>query len=110
MSRERALVLIEQAAAGGETKIMGLNTLGSVYVHSVSSVMNLTQTLQEIETLSVSERIDLVQAIWDSIADTQVYPDLTTAQKQTLDQRIADTEADPSNVLTWREVRESIQD
>lgn len=70
--------------------------------------MNLAQTLQEIETLSVSERIDLVQAIWDSIADAQVYPDLTAAQQQNLDWRIADTDTNPEKVLAWNEVRQSI--
>lgn len=67
--------------------------------------MNLTQTLQEIEALTVNERIDLVQAIWDSIADAQVYPDLTIEQQQELDRRIADSEADLDNVLTWGEIR-----
>nr|WP_309224568.1 addiction module protein [Halomicronema sp. CCY15110] len=51
----------------------------------------------------------LVQAIWDSIAAEQTYPDLTDAQKQALDQRIEDTDTDPDNILTWDEVRASIK-
>jgi len=71
--------------------------------------MDIAATLNEITALSVEERIQLVQAIWDSIAAEQTYPDLTTAQKQALDQRIEDTEANPDNVMTWDEVRASIK-
>ncbi|WP_416212324.1 addiction module protein [Nostoc sp. DedQUE09] len=42
--------------------------------------MDITATLNEIATLSVEDRIRIVQAIWDSIAAEQVYPDLTDAQ------------------------------
>ena len=62
--------------------------------------MNITATLNEIKALSIDDRIMLVQAIWDSIAAEQVAPDLTEAQKQELDRRIADGEANPNNVLT----------
>ena len=60
--------------------------------------MNITATLNEIATLSIEERIDLVQAIWDSIAAEQIYPDLTETQKQELDRRIEDSEANPDNI------------
>ena len=66
--------------------------------------MNITATLNEIKALSIDDRIMLVQAIWDSIAAEQVAPDLTEAQKQELDRRIADGEANPNNVLTWSQM------
>ena len=71
--------------------------------------MDIAATLNEITALSVEERIQLVQAIWDSIAAEQTYPDLTEAQKQAIDQRIEDTDTDPENVTTWDEVRASIK-
>ncbi|MBP0017880.1 MAG: addiction module protein [Cyanobacteria bacterium SBLK] len=71
--------------------------------------MNITATLNEIATLSIEERIDLVQAIWDGIAAEQIYPDLTETQKQELDRRIEDSEANPENVMTWEEIKASIQ-
>jgi putative addiction module component (TIGR02574 family) len=70
--------------------------------------MDITATLNEIATLSVEDRIRLVQAIWDSIAAEQVYPDLTDAQKQELDRRTADYNSNPDNVLTWEEIKASI--
>jgi len=71
--------------------------------------MNITATLNEIASLSIEERIRLVQAIWDSIADEQAYPDLTETQKRELDHRIDDYEINPDNVMTWEEIKGSIQ-
>jgi putative addiction module component (TIGR02574 family) len=71
--------------------------------------MDITATLKEITALSVSDRIRLVQAIWDTIADEQVYTNLTTAQQQELDRRIADYDANPDDVLTWEEIKTSIK-
>jgi putative addiction module component (TIGR02574 family) len=71
--------------------------------------MDITATLKEITALSIEDRIDLVQAIWDSIAAEQAYPDLTEAQQEELDRRIADREANPDNVLTWKEIKASLK-
>ncbi len=58
-----------------------------------------------IDRLSVAERITLAQEIWDSIAAEQALPDLTAAQKEELDRRIADLDVHPENVLTWDEIK-----
>ena len=71
--------------------------------------MDMTTTLEQILTLDVSERIRLVQAILESIAAEQVDSDLTESQKQELDRRIDDYEANPDNVLTWEEIKASIK-
>jgi putative addiction module component (TIGR02574 family) len=71
--------------------------------------MNITATLKEIASLSIEDRINLVQAIWDGIASDRDYPDLTEAQKQELDNRIDDYEINPVNVMTWDEIKASIK-
>ena len=71
--------------------------------------MDITATLNKIATLKVEDRIRLVQAIWDSIAAEQAYPELTDEEKQELDNRIAESDADSDNVMTWQEVRNSIR-
>jgi putative addiction module component (TIGR02574 family) len=58
-----------------------------------------------IDRLSVAERIALVQEIWDSIAAGDAVPDLTDDQKRELDRRITELDANPSNVLTWEEIK-----
>lgn len=71
--------------------------------------MDITATLNEITALSIKDRISLVQAIWDSIAAEQAYPDLTEPQKRELDRRIDDYEMNPDNVLTWEEIKASVR-
>jgi putative addiction module component (TIGR02574 family) len=80
-----------------------------VHLSTPPAVMDISATLNEIASLTVEERIHIVQAIWDSIAAEQAYPDLTEAQKQELDRRIEDAEANPDDVLTWAEVKASIK-
>jgi putative addiction module component (TIGR02574 family) len=71
--------------------------------------MDITATLNEIVALSIEDRINLVQAIWNSIATDQAYTDLTDMQNQELDRRIADSESNPDNVMTWQEIKASIK-
>jgi putative addiction module component (TIGR02574 family) len=71
--------------------------------------MDITATLNEIEALSIEERINLVQAIWDGIAEDRACADLTDMQKQELDRRIADSDNNPENVMTWEEIKASIK-
>ncbi|MDJ0845245.1 addiction module protein [Crocosphaera sp.] len=70
--------------------------------------MNITKTINEINALNIEERLLIVQAIWDSIAEEQVYPDLNEEQKKELDSRIEDFESNLDNVLTWEEIKTSI--
>jgi putative addiction module component (TIGR02574 family) len=69
-----------------------------------------TPTLEEILKLSVSERIQLVEDIWDSIVFSPESLPLTDAQKAELGRRLADYRANPSAGRTWEEVRESLED
>jgi putative addiction module component (TIGR02574 family) len=71
--------------------------------------MDITHTLNQIIALDIQDRIRLVQAILESIAADQVDPDLTESQKQELDRRIDDYEANPDNVLTWEEIKASVK-
>ncbi|MFM7406370.1 MAG: addiction module protein [Cuspidothrix sp.] len=71
--------------------------------------MDISATLNEIKALSIADRIRIVQDILESIAAEQVYPDLTTAQKQELDSRITDYKENPDNVMKWEEIKASIR-
>jgi len=48
---------------------------------SVYTWLMNTQLLNQARELSVEERIELVEAIWDSIAASNAAPPLTEAQK-----------------------------
>ena len=67
--------------------------------------MDLSPTLAEIVSLSVDERIRLAEAIWDSIATEPGQLELTEAQQQELERRLAAHTASLENVARWEEVK-----
>ena len=59
----------------------------------------------DLFSLSIPERIQLVEDIWDSIA---VHPEkvaLTPDIKDELDKRLEDHEQHPDDISSWDEVR-----
>lgn len=65
--------------------------------------------LEEILRLSVEERIQLVEAIWDSIAEHPEALPVTDAQRRELDRRLADHLRDPQATRPWSQVRDSLR-
>jgi putative addiction module component (TIGR02574 family) len=57
-----------------------------------------------IDRLSVSERIALVQEIWDSIAQEVEQTPLTEAQRQEVNRRLAAHRANPGAAIPWEQV------
>ena len=64
-----------------------------------------THLLQQASVLNVDEQIELVEAIWDGIVSRGAAPSLTEAQKRELDRRLADYLANPTDVVSWSEVK-----
>ena len=58
----------------------------------------------EILELPVAERMRLVEAIWDSISAAPESLPLTRWQREELDRRLAEYEADPASGSTLEEV------
>ena len=69
--------------------------------------MSPTQ-LEEILSLSVEERIQLVEAVWDSIAQHTESLPVTEAQRKELDRRLDDHQRDPQAARPWSQVRDSL--
>ena len=67
--------------------------------------MSVSLKSLDIDRLSVAERLNLVEELWDSIA---AATPLTDAQCAELDRRLADHEANPDDVVSWEEVQSSI--
>ncbi len=69
----------------------------------------MRKQLEEILKLSVEERIIMVEAIWDSIADDTLNKESISPEHLRLveESRIA-YEADPSTAMTWEEAKEKI--
>lgn len=67
--------------------------------------MSVKQELvAEILALPVAERVRLVEAIWDSICAVPEALPLTEWQKEELDRRLAEFEANPDEGSTLEEV------
>ena len=65
-----------------------------------------TPATAEYMKLSVSERIQLVEDIWDSIAAEAPHTvGLSQAQKTELHRRVAAHRADPSTAVPWDQAR-----
>jgi putative addiction module component (TIGR02574 family) len=60
--------------------------------------------LEEILKLPIDERLRLVEAIWQSIAAHPSAVPVTQAHRAAIDERLADHERNPGDVLTRDEV------
>jgi len=64
---------------------------------------------EEILKLTVPERIQLVEDIWDTICECPEALPLTKEQEEELQRRLEAYHRDPSAVTPWSVVRERIQ-
>ena len=71
--------------------------------------MSKNISISELVDLSVAERIELVQDLWDSIAAVPDEVKLTEAQKQELDRRLQEYHKNPAAGSAWEEVKASIR-
>jgi putative addiction module component (TIGR02574 family) len=62
----------------------------------------------EISQLSISERIQLAEDLWDSILDRQAEVQLNPAQQQELDRRFDRHRQDPTAGSTWETVKQRL--
>jgi putative addiction module component (TIGR02574 family) len=58
-----------------------------------------------IDRLSVGDRIQLVEEIWESILDDSETMELPQSHRDELDRRLEAREANPQGGSTWDEVR-----
>jgi putative addiction module component (TIGR02574 family) len=61
--------------------------------------------LSAIKALPVDEKLRIVEDIWESITEELDNSELDDDMKAELDRRIADYDADPSNVVPWDVVK-----
>jgi putative addiction module component (TIGR02574 family) len=72
-------------------------------------MIDLEQTLAELSLLPVSDRLRVVESLWDSIpADSPVA--IPPEQRAELDRRIAAHERSPEDVLTWDQVLDGLRE
>jgi len=64
--------------------------------------------LADILELSLDERLELVTAIWDSIAEVPAAVSLSDEQRRMLDERLDDLAKHPNAGSPWPEVKARI--
>jgi len=62
-----------------------------------------------VDRLSVAERMQLIQEIWESLVPELEREPITEAQRQELDRRLEALKANPNNVVPWEEVEARAQ-
>jgi putative addiction module component (TIGR02574 family) len=65
--------------------------------------------LAEAAKLSLAERIELVEAIWDTIAANPASLPIPQAHREELDRRLKDLAGDPDAGSPWEEVRTRLE-
>ena len=68
----------------------------------------MTLSEREIETLSVEERLSLIERVWDSLSQTSTHIPLTDSQREELDRRIAELELEGPAAIPWEDLLDEI--
>jgi putative addiction module component (TIGR02574 family) len=61
-----------------------------------------------LDRLTRDERLALVQELWDTIAAEASGTFLTDVQRQELEQRVAEDDASPDDVVPWAQVKAEV--
>jgi putative addiction module component (TIGR02574 family) len=69
----------------------------------------MSTQLSEILQLTVAERIQLAEDIWDSVAAFPEALPLTDAQKEELDRRLQAYGEKPSEGISWDELKDRLR-
>ena len=62
----------------------------------------------DIQKLSIPERLDLLEQIWESLTSENAVPELTAVQRLEIDRRLEAYDAEPSSGRSWAEARERL--
>jgi putative addiction module component (TIGR02574 family) len=65
----------------------------------------MNSRLQDFERLTIAERIQLVEDLWDSISGADEVLHLTDAQRAELERRLASHASRPDAAISWADLR-----
>ena len=66
-----------------------------------------TDLLAEALKLSLSERLQLIEALWETLSEEDIP--VTPEERALLDARLADLEANPDDQSPWSEVKARLE-
>jgi putative addiction module component (TIGR02574 family) len=72
-------------------------------------IIDDSMSIDEIKMLDVTERIILVEEIWDSIAKDQENLGLSEYEKGILNTRLTSLDNNTDNLMSWNEIKNKIR-
>ena len=70
----------------------------------------MSTQLEDILQLSISERIQLAEDIWDSIAANPESIPLTDAERHELDRRLESYARNPEEGVSWDDLKKQVRE
>ncbi len=71
--------------------------------------MDLSTVMTAVGSWPVNDRLRLMEAIWDQLADEGYEPELSDELQVNLDRRLAALDANPRNVMTREAITERLR-
>jgi putative addiction module component (TIGR02574 family) len=68
----------------------------------------MAKPIMDFSQLTVSERIQLAEDLWDSISEAPETLSLTDAQRRELERRLEAHRAEPNAAVPWESVRQEL--
>ncbi len=68
-----------------------------------------TELLATAKALPLPERIELAEALWDSITQDGYEPPLTPAQEAEIDRRLDEHRRNPQSAIPWERVKAELE-
>ena len=69
-----------------------------------------SQFVKDAQDLPLAEQIELIEALWESIAKQGYEPPLTSEQAAELDRRLEAHRRQPDDVVSWDSIKQEIFD
>jgi len=68
----------------------------------------MVKPIMDFSRLTVAERIQLAEDLWDSLAEAPEVLALTDAQRAELDRRLEARRTDPDAAIPWESLRQEL--
>ena len=69
-----------------------------------------SQLVKDARELPLAEQIELIDALWESIANQGYEPPLTPEQAAELERRLAAHQRQPDDVVSWDSMKQELFD
>lgn len=67
-----------------------------------------SQLVQQARSLPLEQRVELIDALWETVAAEGYEPPLSQQQAEELDRRLAAHRRNPDDVIPWESIKEEL--